>query len=140
MIDGGCLCGAVRYRIDGAPVDAGFCHCRLCQRSTGAPVTAWLTVARGGFSYTKGRAASFASSLAARREFCTDCGTQLVFREADSELLDVTVASLDDPTAVEPEYHIWAASRIRWLHLDDSLPVYADAGPDDRGTKEVHPS
>lgn len=40
--EGGCRCGAIRYRITGEPLSAGFCHCRMCQRAAGAPVVAWV--------------------------------------------------------------------------------------------------
>ena len=40
---GGCFCGAVRYRVEGPPLDAGYCHCRMCQRANGAPAVAWVT-------------------------------------------------------------------------------------------------
>ena len=42
---GGCLCGAIRYRITGAPVEALYCHCRMCRRAHGAPVVAWFETA-----------------------------------------------------------------------------------------------
>ena len=51
---GGCLCGAVRYRISAEPIDAGDRHCRMCQRSTGAPVVSWLTMRNMGFAWTRG--------------------------------------------------------------------------------------
>ena len=102
-LEGGCLCGAVRYRIGAEPDHAGYCHCRMCQRAAGAPVVAWLTVARAAFAWTRGEPAVYRSSAKAERLFCGACGTQLVFREiAEPEQLDVTLASLDDPAAVRP--------------------------------------
>lgn len=128
---GGCLCGAVRYEIHGPLVDAGYCHCRLCQKSSGAPVVAWATLAVSGFRYVLGEAAVYQSSVSGQREHCAVCGTQLVFRSAHSpQTLDITLASLDDPAAVPPEYHIWLQSRVSWLHIKDDLPGYEDAGPD----------
>ena len=92
---------------------------------------AWLTVPVGGFAYTKGRPAEFRSSAHGQREFCGVCGTQLVFRNSTTPMtVDVTVASLDDPAAVAPEYHIWRASRIPWFETTDALPRHDDAGPD----------
>ena len=55
-LEGGCLCGAVRYRISAEPHHAGYCHCRMCQRSAGAPVVAWLTGAERCLRLDQGRA------------------------------------------------------------------------------------
>lgn len=130
-LTGGCLCGAVRYRIERAPIDAGFCHCRQCQRSSGAPVLAWLTLHAPDFVYIRGAPAVYRSSMHGHREFCPACGAQLVFRnDADAATADVTLASLDDPARVAPQYHIWMGSNIAWFDLADSLPRFDDAGPD----------
>jgi hypothetical protein len=129
-LEGCCLCGRVRYRIEGAPQDAGYCHCRMCQRSAGAPVVAWLTMASAQFAWSAGEPAVHRSSPGAERLFCPDCGTQLVFRGlAQPELLDVTLASLDDPAAVAPDHHIWTTSRIAWFELADDLPRHPEGGP-----------
>jgi hypothetical protein len=131
MPDGGCLCGAVRYRLDGMPLDAGLCHCTLCRRSTGAPVVAWGTWRLDALSWLRGRPHDFASSAKGKRRFCPRCGTQLTFAHADAPaLVDVTLASLDDPETVRPEYHIWVASRIGWMDTIDALPRHEDGGPD----------
>ncbi|MGH8453612.1 MAG: GFA family protein [Nevskiales bacterium] len=130
-LEGGCLCGAVRYRVSAQPIDAGYCHCRLCQRSSGAPVLAWLTVPVHGFSYTKDRVAIFHSSSHSQREFCGTCGTQIAFRRSSSpKAVDVTLASLDDQSLVAPQYHIWRQSKVAWFETTDSLPRYEDSGPD----------
>ena len=129
---GACLCGALEYRLTLPRIDAGYCHCRICQRSSGAPVLAWLTVPVAGFAYTKGRPVEFASSVHSHREFCGRCGTQIAFRRSSApRTLDVTVASLEDPSAVAPEYHIWHRSRIAWFETADDLPRHEDAGPDE---------
>ena len=62
IFTGGCLCGAVRYRITAAPVEALYCHCRMCQRAHGAPVIAWLTVPLDSFAVTAGNPAAYPSS------------------------------------------------------------------------------
>lgn len=130
-ITGGCLCGELRYTIDGDIIDAGYCHCRLCQRSSGAPTVAWLTLPTGGFRYTDGSPGVFASSEKSQREFCPACGTQIAFRAIrDPKAIDITLCSLDDPAAIAPQYHIWCQSKVIWLHINDELPRYPDAGPD----------
>ena len=129
-LDGGCLCGGVRYRIGAAPSHADYCHCRMCQRAAGAPVVAWLTVAREAFAWTRGAPAVYRSSARAERLFCAECGTQLAFREIEEpDQVDVTLASLDQPQAVRPSHHIWTASRIAWFDIADDLPRYPENGP-----------
>jgi hypothetical protein len=127
---GGCLCGRLRYEARD-PIEAGYCHCRLCQRSSGAPVLAWAGFPIAGFSFTKGEPESYQSSPRGRRDFCASCGTQIAFRDsATPTRIDVNIASLDDPASIEPEYHIWVESCVPWLHIDDDLPRYMDEGPD----------
>jgi len=120
---GGCLCGAVRFRTTAAPLLVSYCHCRTCQRSAGAPVVAWATYAADAFHPTTGLLAEHASSPAVRRGFCALCGTSVTYRTVpDPGWLDVTVASLDDPSGFEPEVHGWTADAMPWLRLGDRLP------------------
>lgn len=127
---GGCLCGQVRYAIAPLPsqtsiIDAGYCHCRLCQRASGAPVVAWATVRRAALHMLAGTGTTYASSAKGRRTFCPRCGTALFFTHADQpDTVDITLASLDDPAALTPAYHIWTQQRQPWLALHDALPRY----------------
>ena len=83
------------------------------------------------FSHAAGEPATYASSATGRRDFCASCGTQIAFRDTRTpDRIDVNIASLDDPAAIEPEYHIWVGSRIPWLQITDDLPRYEDEGPD----------
>lgn len=128
---GGCLCRAVRYRIDGDRVDAGYCHCRLCQHSAGAPVLAWATFPIDSFSITRGKPKRYDSSRRAFRQFCGRCGTQLTFRKSrGARFIDVNVVTLDRPDAIAPEYHIWTASRIPWFQVRDRLRRHRDGRAD----------
>lgn len=130
-LNGGCLCGKLRYSIDATPIDAGFCHCKICQRANGAPMVAWLTIPFSGFSYTSGCAGIYASSKNYQREFCGQCGSQIAFRAINEpKTIDITICTLDDSSIVEPQYHIWCQSKVNWLHLNDGLPHFKDSGPD----------
>jgi len=134
-LEGGCLCGAVKYRISVEPIDAGYCHCRLCQRSSGAPTLAWFTVGIKGFSYIQGAPTIFHSSAQSQREFCGKCGTQLAFRRSVSpKTVDVTIASLKEPALITPSYHIWWQSKVAWFETRDTLPRHENAGPDNHET------
>jgi len=122
---GGCLCGEVRYRITAEPVEAMYCHCRMCQRAHGAPVTAWLTVPLDAFAVTTGNPVAYRSSTKAFRHFCGRCGTPLTWREADNpRLVDISIASLDNPEAIAPTMHVWTTSRIDWFETTDHLVRY----------------
>lgn len=131
VLEGGCHCGALRYRITAPPIDTGYCHCRICQRTTGAPVLAWTHVPIEAFDVTQGRPVVYKSSPWGERHFCGACGTQLLYRDSEApKTLDINVGSLDDPEAVTPDYHIFTASRIGWFEVADKLPRHPDAGPD----------
>lgn len=125
-IEGGCLCGAVRYRITKPPLRASFCHCRICQRAGGAPVVSWVITPADGFGIVAGEPAAFRSSPEGTRQFCGSCGTQLTFRHTASPgEIDVTGASLDDPDAYAPQYSIWSASRRAYMAAPDAgMPVF----------------
>lgn len=125
-VEGGCLCGAIRYRLGGEITESAYCHCRTCQRQSGAPVVAWFSIAPSQFAYTKGTPKAFRASARADREFCGDCGTYLLFREVDATAsLGVNTATLDDPARVPPTFHIWHQSRISWFDTADSFPRHA---------------
>jgi hypothetical protein len=122
---GGCLCGAVRYRITAAPVEALYCHCRMCQRAHGAPVVAWLTVRHDGFEVTAGNPIAYRSSTRATRHFCGRCGTPFTWRAVDNpQLVDVSIATLDNPDVLGPALHLWTDSQISWFEIADHLPRY----------------
>ena len=102
---GGCLCGAIRYRISAEPRSADYCHCRMCRRAAGAPVVARLAVANQSFAWITGEPAVYRSSQSAERLFCPNCGTQLALRD-EPDYLDVTLCratgKTDPLTGVRP--------------------------------------
>jgi hypothetical protein len=127
--DGGCFCGEIRYRAEGAPLRVMHCHCTICRRVSGAPVVTWITFAVDRFRWTKGSPARLKSTPPASRWFCPACGTHMAFEIDGAKELDITVGSLDRPAEVEPGYHIFADTRLPWLRLEDRLPAYDDWGP-----------
>ncbi|WP_137709009.1 GFA family protein [Sphingobium sp. RSMS] len=134
MLSGGCACGAVRYALHSPPFDAGYCHCRLCQLTSGAPVMAFATVPVGDFRIVAGERAVRRSSDFGERGFCAACGTPLTMQvDHQPDTIDFTIATLDDPSALAPQFHIWDASRIAWFEMADALPRHAGFRPDTVG-------
>ena len=126
---GGCLCGKVRFRVAAPQIDSGYCHCRMCQKNSGAPVVAWVIFPASGFSWIAGEPATYQSSAEAQRQFCAACGSYMVFlSDRFPREVSVNTASFDDPEAFPPQMHIFTASRISWLHVEDDLPRHEGYG------------
>jgi hypothetical protein len=115
-LTGGCLCGALRYRIDQPPLGAVICHCATCRRAAGAQAVAWATVPAAGFAWTAGTPAIHASSPGVLRGHCPACGTSLTWVGVAGEV-DVTLASLDDPEVIAPDRETWLSHRLAWAPL-----------------------
>lgn len=129
-VEGGCLCGAIRYRIEGSPSGSMICHCATCRRQAGAPVMAWLTFPSAAFRLLRGTPTGFSSSPAVLREFCGRCGTTLSYRHAeDPASLDVSTCSLDQPEAFPPTHHSWLNDDLHWLQFGDGLPQFTQVPP-----------
>lgn len=121
-IDGGCLCGAVRFRLDEAPQHSCICHCRSCRRAASAPSVGWVTVARGRFVLTAGALASHASSPGVTRTFCGRCGSPISYANDDSAAtIDVATVSLDEPERWPPSREIWMEDKLGWQPTDPRL-------------------
>ena len=131
MMIGGCHCGAIRYEISGSPLDADYCHCRDCQKTTGAPFGAWMDFKKEQINWTAGEPVEYASSKNIRRGFCPECGASLSYTSTQyPDYFTLTIASLDDPDLVSPNYHIHTHSQVSWLTIDDDCKKY----PGDRKT------
>ncbi len=128
--DGGCLCGAVRYRVSGTPTWVSHCHCESCWRATGSAVATWAGFTAERFAVVRGEITRFASSPGVLRGFCGACGSPLTFEGGlfQGEVY-LTIGSLDEPNALPPTSHAFTSERIAWLHLDEELQQFAE-GPD----------
>jgi hypothetical protein len=139
---GGCACGAVRYELLSEPFDTGWCHCRTCELVSGAPAMVFSSVPAGDLVWTKGAeiVRSFKSSSFGHRSFCGACGTPFLMQvDHQPETVDFSVATLDQPDAVAPGFHIFWASRIAWFEPKDDLPRHDKFRPDTRGLEGTEP-
>jgi len=126
MLEGGCHCGAIRYRVEGEPKHAALCHCIDCRRQSGAPMVAWTLFGNDDFAVTRGEAKVYASSEHGRRHFCADCGTGLFYTNevVFPAMTDVQSATLDDPDALPVRAQIQTAERIGWIKDIGTLPAF----------------
>jgi hypothetical protein len=139
---GGCLCRTVRYRLDSAPFDAGWCHCRTCQLSSGSPAMAFASVSDGDWVAEEGSDSirTVQSSNFGQRGFCAKCGTPLYMKvDHQPGTVDFSVATLDEPDRVAPGFHIFWGSRIAWSDPGDDLPRHDRFRPDTRGLEGTEP-
>ena len=120
---GGCACGRIRYAASVANDEAYLCHCRMCQRATGGISVAFKNLKKADVRW-EGEPDYYISSPIARRPYCRDCGTSLGFEYPDSETMDLTVGSFDDPTHFRPVHHFGVESMHRaWINTE-GLPEY----------------
>ena len=136
MPSGGCACGAVRYRIDGNLFDTGWCHCRLCQKSFGAPAIAFSSAKIEDFAIEAGadRLRTWRSTSFGERQFCDTCGSLLTIRvDFQPETIDIAAATLDAPDMVAPAFHIFCKDSLSWASIDDGLPRFEEFRPGTRG-------
>lgn len=125
-MDGGCHCGAVRYRINTGSMVHALCHCSDCRRCAGAPMVGWLLIAEEGLTVIKGETRIYHSSQDGRRFFCEACGSGLFYRNAAilPGRVDIQSATLDDPNFVPAQAHIQVAERISWMKDAHHLPEF----------------
>ena len=139
---GRCMCGQVRYELATEPFDAGWCHCRTCQLSSGSPAMVFASVPAGDFRWTGGeeRVRRVQSSSFGHRLFCGECGTPFLMRvDHQPETVDFSVATLDNPDAVAPGFHIFWGSKVAWFDPRDDLPRHDRFRADTRGLQGTEP-
>jgi hypothetical protein len=125
VLTGGCLCGAVRFRARSAG-EVTHCHCRMCQRATGAAFATWV---RSRMLGSTGQMSCFRSSDKVRRGFCSACGSTLIMDYDDEDVVWLAIGSLDTPEAVSPDNSIWTAARLPCVEcVDADLPTRRNEG------------
>jgi hypothetical protein len=130
--EGGCACGAVRYRMHRAPLFVNCCHCRWCQRETGAAFAlngileaTELTVLKGQVEMidtpsNSGRGQHFAR--------CPDCQVALWsnYSSAKDAIHFIRIGTLDNPDAFPPGAHIFTSSKQPWVNLEGGAPAVSE--------------
>lgn len=134
-LEGGCSCGALRYRISQAPVMVYNCHCTNCQKISGGAFSTPVTVREAGFAFTKGEPAriEWTSDAGNRRVglFCGACGTRIANGQVQSSgVLSLRSGTLDDVSWIEPAADQWTRSAQPWVTFPEDRLKF-ETGPDD---------
>lgn len=128
--EGGCLCGAIRYRAAARPVRGVICHCSMCRRHSGAPALAFVHFPLESFAWLGSGPSWYRSSPHAERGFCSTCGSSIAMREEVlGDRVQVCVGSLDEPHRARIDDHVWARERISWFDIEDELPRFPRSSP-----------
>jgi hypothetical protein len=122
VLTGGCQCGAIRFAVSATPMRVSICHCRMCQKASGAPFASLADIDRNDFSWTRGQPAAFRSSSVAERDFCAACGTPLSFRRIDGPRIEIMTGAFDRPDRVIPTQQFGTESRLGWVVSIANLP------------------
>ena len=123
--EGGCLCGAVRFRADTLPVFPHLCSCSMCRRWSGAPSVAWAEFPLAAFKWTgaAGEPKLFRSSEKTRRGNCPECGSAICAVDDGYDHISIVIGALDRPNMVIPdERHSYRAARPKWWRPGVAAP------------------
>ncbi|HEV7417133.1 MAG TPA: GFA family protein [Tianweitania sediminis] len=117
---GGCQCGAVRFRVEGALASISICHCRMCQKAFGNFYAPLATIPENSLRWTRGEPKRFQSSSVVKRGFCPDCGTPLTYEAPDGVAL--AIGAFDDPASVAPDKQWGTENKIPFVDDLHGLP------------------
>lgn len=132
MLKGGCLCGGVRYEIEGPTGPALYCHCAMCRKAQGSAFRTRLAVPRSAFHLVHGAEllAEYRSSADTVRRFCRVCGSPLMNSWSPApDIYGVAMGTLDDDPGVRPAMHVFVGSKAPWHDITDALPQFETLPP-----------
>jgi hypothetical protein len=128
--EGGCACGEVRYRLTSDPLFTHCCHCLNCQRQTGSAFVINLLIETDRLEVMAGHPAAVAvprDDAGERKQIifrCPSCQVAVYSQYTHASVRFVRGGTLDDPSAVAPDVHIFTRSKVPWVTLPDSVPAF----------------
>ena len=120
---GGCLCGGVRYVVEGALREVIACHCSQCRRTSGHFVAASSALKSALRLERSDSLRWYRSSPGAERGFCSTCGGNLFWRPDEGELISIMAGTLDTPTNLKITEHIFVADKSDYYTINDAVPM-----------------
>ena len=127
--EGSCLCGRVRYRIEGPVCNMSNCHCTDCRKHSGAAFVTFVEAPKQALAFVAGedQLATHQAASGTKRRFCRSCGAGLVCFVDSDDLVEINAATLDTPVSLRPEYHIYVRSKVSWFDIQDGMPQHQAA-------------
>jgi hypothetical protein len=126
--EGGCACGAVRYRLASEPLFVNCCHCLNCQRQTGSAFVINMLIEADRVELLAGEPVAIDvprdDGSAQRIYRCPECQVALYSDYGAPQVLFVRAGTLDDPSTVSPDAHIFTTSKREWVTLPDDVPSF----------------
>ena len=128
-LEGGCACGAVRYRLGSAPIFVHCCHCKDCQRQSGTAFALNALIESGRVALLSGTTEAVAVPTDSGRPHtihrCPNCKIAVWSHYGGRAAMSfVRVGTLDDPTALAPDVHIYTRSKVPWVTLPANVPSF----------------
>ncbi|MCP3893740.1 MAG: GFA family protein [Bacteroides sp.] len=130
-IEGGCLCGRVRYEISGPLFDADHCHCSMCRRQHGTAFSTYAEFNPSNFKWVSGEdhIKVYETLSGAGWCFCSECGSTLAGTEK-GRITTVTLGTVEGDPSIKPESHIFVGSKAQWYEINDDLPQFEERPPE----------
>jgi hypothetical protein len=129
-LEGGCLCGGVRYEIGGKVESAANCHCSMCRKQTGSAFFSAVPVATKNLRWSKGQdlITRYDSSPGGVRLFCKKCGSTLGGGSSDpkADTFYLAMGTLDGDPGIKPSVHVYVGSKAPWYDITDKLPQFEE--------------
>jgi hypothetical protein len=126
--EGGCACGAVRYRLASEPLFVHCCHCLNCQRQTGSAFVVNVLIEADRVELLEGEPEPVPVPRSGGKKQkiwrCAECQTALYSQYTSPRVRFVRAGTLDDPSSVAPDVHIFTRSKLPWLTLPESVPAF----------------
>jgi hypothetical protein len=124
VLTGSCLCGGVRFEIDGALKRISHCHCSMCRKAHGAAFATYAGLKKDRLRMlSDATLATYRSSPHITRQFCATCGSTLFWNDEEKpEMIGVALGTVDGDPEGRPNAHIHVASKAPWVEITDALP------------------
>jgi len=127
---GQCLCGLIKYKVDKIEPKMGHCHCSMCRKFHGAAFATFGEAKKENFHWLEGeeQLKSFNADNGTIRQFCTNCGSSLIFKPANDlgDVVEFSLGTLDSKLKLKPDAHIYTEYKADWVNICDSLPQFKE--------------
>ena len=126
MIEGTCLCGALRYEIDGPLTSMMNCHCSMCRKQHGVAFATYAVAPASGFRWIAGEdeVVRYQSSAQGTRAFCRRCGSVAPSALPSMGIVFAPAGNLRGELGRHPEGHMFVGSKAPWHAITDHLPQH----------------